>query len=303
MGGNSKTIVWFRRDLRIENNPALAAAAKDGSVLPVYIWCPKEEGHFYPGRVSRWWLKQSLTHLDHSLRSLGAALVLIKSESTLTALVECIKAIGATKVVFNHLYGMLCFLLLNATFSPNIVFHLLCGSMTHIQLSVACVKLFWCSCDILLSWSEHKKNISVAFNWPFFWNIITCKTWILKRESSKWKVWKENTSKASSWANTDSWEGYLTEKLRLLDRRKPVELENASNVNCPRWLKRELGRQDFWLSEHETIFLVVCVTVVWWSSYDHAHPQIQEPCIWHHGPWITKNKRGILIRCDGAVDM
>lgn len=102
--GSVKTIVWFRRDLRIEDNPALAAAAKNGSVFPVYIWCPKEEGQFYPGRVSRWWLKQSLAHLEHSLKSLGAQLMLIKTESTLATLVECINAVGATKVVFNHLY-------------------------------------------------------------------------------------------------------------------------------------------------------------------------------------------------------
>ncbi|KAL5781738.1 hypothetical protein ACOSP7_006767 [Xanthoceras sorbifolium] len=102
--GSNRTIVWFRRDLRIEDNPALAAAAKDGCVFPVYIWCPKEEGQFYPGRVSRWWLKQSLSQLRQSLKSLGAELVLIKSQSTLAALLECITAIKATKVVFNHLY-------------------------------------------------------------------------------------------------------------------------------------------------------------------------------------------------------
>lgn len=104
MGSNSKTIVWFRRDLRIEDNPALGAAARDGRVFPVYIWCPKEEGQFFPGRVSRWWLKQSLVHLDQSLRSLGVELTWIKAESTLDAIVECVKAIGATKVVFNRLY-------------------------------------------------------------------------------------------------------------------------------------------------------------------------------------------------------
>ncbi|KAJ6903661.1 cry2-2 [Populus alba x Populus x berolinensis] len=46
-----KTIVWFRRDLRIEDNRAFAASARDGCVFPVFIWCPKE-GQFYPGRVS-----------------------------------------------------------------------------------------------------------------------------------------------------------------------------------------------------------------------------------------------------------
>lgn len=106
----TKTIVWFRRDLRIEDNPALAAAAREGRVFPVYIWCPKEEGQFYPGRVSRWWLKHSLAHLDQSLKYLGAELVLIKTHSTLDALLECINATEATKVVFNHLYGKVLFL-------------------------------------------------------------------------------------------------------------------------------------------------------------------------------------------------
>ncbi|KAL2921332.1 Cryptochrome-2 [Bienertia sinuspersici] len=99
MGSKLKTIVWFRRDLRIEDNPALAAAAREGSVVPVYIWCPKEEGQFYPGRVSRWWLKESLIHLSHSLKSLGVELVLIKTENTLDAILECINATGATKVI------------------------------------------------------------------------------------------------------------------------------------------------------------------------------------------------------------
>ncbi|KAK1379811.1 Cryptochrome-2 [Heracleum sosnowskyi] len=104
MDGKCKTIVWFRRDLRIDDNPALVAGARDGSVLPVFIWCPQEEGQFYPGRVSRWWLKQSLVHLQQSMESLGAKLVLIKAQSTLKALLECISAVGATKIVYNHLY-------------------------------------------------------------------------------------------------------------------------------------------------------------------------------------------------------
>ncbi|XP_072963187.1 cryptochrome-1-like [Typha angustifolia] len=104
MNSPNKTIIWFRRDLRIEDNPALAAAVKDGSVLPVFIWCPSEEGEFYPGRASRWWLKQSLTQLNQSLKSLGCPLVTMRTESTLPALLQCIDAIGATRVVYNNLY-------------------------------------------------------------------------------------------------------------------------------------------------------------------------------------------------------
>jgi len=61
------TLVWFRLDLRLADNPALAAAAaRGGRVLPIFIWAPEEEGDWPPGAASRWWLHQSL-------RSLAAA--------------------------------------------------------------------------------------------------------------------------------------------------------------------------------------------------------------------------------------
>ncbi|XP_078427869.1 cryptochrome 2 [Wolffia australiana] len=104
MDDASTTVVWFRRDLRIEDNPALSAAAKSGRVLPVFIWCPEEEAQFFPGRVSRWWLKQSLIHLNKSLKSIGVPLTFIKAESTLSALLRCVLVTGAKRVMYNHLY-------------------------------------------------------------------------------------------------------------------------------------------------------------------------------------------------------
>ena len=41
------TIVWFRQDLRISDNPALAAAAKRGPVVPLYIL--DDDGRRPPG--------------------------------------------------------------------------------------------------------------------------------------------------------------------------------------------------------------------------------------------------------------
>ncbi|CAL5042808.1 unnamed protein product [Urochloa decumbens] len=105
MARSEKTVVWFRRDLRIDDNPALATAAKEGSVLPLFIWCPADYEQYYPGRCSRWWLKQSLAHLGKSLESLGCPLTLIHAEdSTLAALLESIHSTGATRVVYNRLY-------------------------------------------------------------------------------------------------------------------------------------------------------------------------------------------------------
>ncbi|KAF0890329.1 hypothetical protein E2562_002737 [Oryza meyeriana var. granulata] len=110
MGGGGdagvRTVVWFRRDLRVEDNPALAAAARtDGEVVPEYVWAPEEDGPYYPGRVSRWWLSQSLKHLDTSLRRLGdSKLVTRRSADAVDALIKLVRNNGATQLFFNHLY-------------------------------------------------------------------------------------------------------------------------------------------------------------------------------------------------------
>ncbi|KAL5779711.1 hypothetical protein ACOSQ2_010448 [Xanthoceras sorbifolium] len=107
MSGGGCSIVWFRRDLRVEDNPALAAGVRAGAVIAVFIWAPEEEGSYYPGRVSRWWLKHSLAHLDSSLRSLGTCLITKRSTDSLASLLELVKATGATQLFFNHLYDPL----------------------------------------------------------------------------------------------------------------------------------------------------------------------------------------------------
>ncbi|XP_021743539.1 cryptochrome-1-like isoform X2 [Chenopodium quinoa] len=101
------SIVWFRRDLRVEDNPALAAGVRAGAVICVFIWAPEEEGHYYPGRVSRWWLKHSLAQLDSSLRSLGTCLITKKSTDSVSSLLEILKSTGASQLFFNHLYDPL----------------------------------------------------------------------------------------------------------------------------------------------------------------------------------------------------
>lgn len=100
-------MVWFRRDLRVDDNHALIAASLSGAVVPIFVWSPEEEGQFYPGRASRWWLKKSLKHLSSSLQSLGAPLIVRRSRSTLAVLLEVIAITGATQLFYNHLYGAL----------------------------------------------------------------------------------------------------------------------------------------------------------------------------------------------------
>jgi len=98
-------VVWFRRDLRVDDNHALHRCVLSGAVVPVFVWSPEEEGQFYPGRASRWWLKKSLKHLSASLQTLGAPLIVRRSRSTLAVLLEVIAITGATQLFYNHLYG------------------------------------------------------------------------------------------------------------------------------------------------------------------------------------------------------
>lgn len=98
------SILWFRQDLRLEDNPALAATlGTGGSVLPVFIWAPEEEGAWAPGAASRWWLHHSLASLDQALRRLGSRLILRRGP-TLETLAALIKETGAEAVCWNRRY-------------------------------------------------------------------------------------------------------------------------------------------------------------------------------------------------------
>lgn len=60
-------IHWFRQDLRLSDNPALALAAKQNKVLPLYILNEENAGKYSMGAASRWWLHYSLVALNKSL--------------------------------------------------------------------------------------------------------------------------------------------------------------------------------------------------------------------------------------------
>ena len=73
----SIALVWFRRDLRLADNPALHAAIESGArVIPVFIWSPDEESPWAPGAASRWWLHHSLIALSDDLRERDSRLII-----------------------------------------------------------------------------------------------------------------------------------------------------------------------------------------------------------------------------------
>ena len=94
-------VLWFRRDLRLEDNPALNAAAASGRpVLPVFILDETGEGRPLGG-AARWWLDKSLRALDASLRGCGGRLILRRGDSE-AELRRLIDQTGADQVFMNR---------------------------------------------------------------------------------------------------------------------------------------------------------------------------------------------------------
>jgi deoxyribodipyrimidine photo-lyase len=103
----SCTLLWFRQDLRLADNPALAAALERGaSILPVFIYDPKAEGRWAPGAASRWWLHHSLLRLREALESRGSKLIICRGESG-EVLRELVRESGADAVYWNRRYDPL----------------------------------------------------------------------------------------------------------------------------------------------------------------------------------------------------
>eukprot|EP00803_Ostreobium_quekettii_P010084 evm.model.scf_310.1 EVM.evm.TU.scf_310.1 scf_310:850-1994(-) len=99
------SLFWFRRDLRLDDNPGLAAALScSQTVIPVFIWSPDEEGEFQPGTCSRWWLSRSLAALSARLASLGSRLLVRRAKDSLSGLADVLADTGATTLFFNQLY-------------------------------------------------------------------------------------------------------------------------------------------------------------------------------------------------------
>ncbi|WP_372731123.1 deoxyribodipyrimidine photo-lyase [Novosphingobium sp.] len=101
--GATPSIVWFRRDLRLADQAALATAASKGPVIAVYVLDDELARHHRMGGASRWWLHHSLASLDASLKKLGSRLILRRG-SCHEHLVAICRETGADTVHALHHY-------------------------------------------------------------------------------------------------------------------------------------------------------------------------------------------------------
>ncbi|MEO0816703.1 MAG: deoxyribodipyrimidine photo-lyase [Pseudomonadota bacterium] len=96
--------MWFREDLRLEDNPALSAAvATRAPVVCVYVYENKERGPRPLGGASKWWLHQSLAALTKSIADIGGQLIL-RSGDPGDILRSIANEIGVCAVFWNRRY-------------------------------------------------------------------------------------------------------------------------------------------------------------------------------------------------------
>ncbi len=99
------TIVWFRQDLRLQDNAALAYAIElERPIIPVFIWSESKSVRWCPGAASRWALHHALMSLQADFAERGLKLIIKKEASCMEALQELIQQTGAQRIFWNRRY-------------------------------------------------------------------------------------------------------------------------------------------------------------------------------------------------------
>jgi deoxyribodipyrimidine photo-lyase len=94
------SLVWFRQDLRLADNPAWSAACAAGQAAPIYIFDDSTPAIRPIGTAGRWWLHESLSALDEAL---DGALILRRGDP-LIELEDLIRETGARSLFWNRVY-------------------------------------------------------------------------------------------------------------------------------------------------------------------------------------------------------
>ena len=94
------SIVWFRQDLRIHDNPALFAACRAGKIIPVFIFDDTLPSQHQAGAASNWWLHRALVDLNKNL----ANKLIVRSGDPLTVLLNLCDEYHINSLCWNRMY-------------------------------------------------------------------------------------------------------------------------------------------------------------------------------------------------------
>lgn len=104
-GRDAVTVLWFRRDLRLHDHPALATAmAGGGRVVPVFVLDDALLGGRWRSANRAWFLRWSIAALADALASRGAPLVLLHG-NPVDVVPAYATSVGARRVVVHRDYA------------------------------------------------------------------------------------------------------------------------------------------------------------------------------------------------------
>ena len=102
MSDKAPILMWFRRDLRLSDHPALSHACDSGRpVIPVFLHDPLVAGL---GAAPKWRLGLGIGALAESLGDKGSRLILRRGDDALAMLRALIEETGAGAVYWSRLY-------------------------------------------------------------------------------------------------------------------------------------------------------------------------------------------------------
>ena len=94
-------IIWFRQDLRLNDNPALHAAIETGQpVIPLYILDDDNAKEWRMGAASRVWLHHALVNLNKDL----SGKLIVKHGNASKVIPKLVQETGANAVHWNRCY-------------------------------------------------------------------------------------------------------------------------------------------------------------------------------------------------------
>ncbi|MBP7844824.1 MAG: deoxyribodipyrimidine photo-lyase [Proteobacteria bacterium] len=101
----SANLIWFRQDLRVQDNPALNHAIEDGApLIAIYLHNKDDSTQWALGEASKVFLNEALQSLENSLSNLGIKLQFIESQNYLKSIQSLTRELNITKVFWNRLY-------------------------------------------------------------------------------------------------------------------------------------------------------------------------------------------------------
>ncbi|MCA3565544.1 MAG: deoxyribodipyrimidine photo-lyase [Methylocystis sp.] len=102
---DAPVLLWFREDLRLADNPALAeAVSRNRPIIAIYVLDDETADFRPPGAAARWWLHGSLKALAASLAERGSPLHLFRG-SALAVIPRLVRQTGAAAIFWNRRYG------------------------------------------------------------------------------------------------------------------------------------------------------------------------------------------------------